>query len=124
MFQHLLDRVRSKNVADRRIKIRYLLICIMKCEALDMAVLPRAPQRASRECAAPRASTIPSGNAQGPRPEHNPLKNAQEVYLRLITLPSLSLNAPHRMTIQSMKFQIPKPPSVRIIAIAEPVFPT
>lgn len=23
MFQHLLDRVRSKNVADRRIKIRF-----------------------------------------------------------------------------------------------------
>ena len=28
----------------------------------------RAPRRASRECAAPRASTIPQGNAQGLRP--------------------------------------------------------
>ena len=45
-------------------------------------------------------------------------------YLRLITLPSLSLKSPQRMMIQSTMTQMPKPPRVRSMAMAEPVLPT
>ena len=46
------------------------------------------------------------------------------IYLRLITLPSLSLKSPQSMIIQSTMAHIPKPPKVRIMAIADPVLPT
>ena len=73
MFQHLLDRVRSKNVADRRIKILFFADLYYEMRSFGYGGSAEGPAASVQGMRSPQGEHNPARECTGPPARAQPL---------------------------------------------------